>query len=92
MTRTAAREGLMLCSVCSMLNRSARGVEHAACARCGAYIHFRRPGSIQRAWAFLIAATILYVPANALPIMHSGSLYGMQSDTIMSGVVWLCMP
>jgi len=87
--RTAAREGLMLCDVCDLLNRRVDGVEHAACARCGANLHLRKPDSIARAWAFLIAATILYIPANVLPIMHSGSLYGVQSDTIMSGVMWL---
>jgi paraquat-inducible protein A len=89
MTRTAASEGLMLCDVCSLLNRRVEGMEHAACARCGAHLAMRRPDSIQRAWAFLIAASILYIPANALPIMHSGSLYGQQSDTIWSGIVWL---
>ena len=89
MTRTAASEGLMLCDVCSLLNRRVDGIDHAACARCGAHLATRRPDSIQRAWAFLIAAAILYVPANALPIMHSGSLYGQQSDTIWSGIVWL---
>ena len=89
MTRTAASQGLMLCTVCNQLNRGARGVEHAACSRCGANVFYRRPASIQRAWAFLAAATILYIPANALPIMHSGSLYGMQSDTILTGVLWL---
>lgn len=89
MTRTAASEGLMLCDVCSLLNRSVQGIEHATCARCGAHLAMRRPDSIQRAWAFLIAAAILYIPANALPIMHSGSLYGQQSDTIWSGIVWL---
>lgn len=89
MIRTAAAEGLMLCQVCDQLNRGAAGVEHAACARCGARLHLRRPDSIARAWAFLIAAAILYIPANVFPIMHSGSLYGLQSDTIWSGIVWL---
>lgn len=89
MIRTAASEGLMLCQVCDLLNRRVEGMEHAACARCGAQLHVRRPDSISRAWAFLIAAAILYIPANVFPIMHSGSLYGMQSDTIWSGIVWL---
>ena len=89
MTRTAAAEGLMLCDVCNLINHHAGSDAQLACARCGAHVHFRRPDSIQRAWAFLVAAAILYIPANALPIMHSGSLYGVQSDTIWSGIVWL---
>jgi paraquat-inducible protein A len=87
--RTALREGLVLCDVCDLLNRRAGDMEHAACARCGAYLHLRRKDSIARAWAFLAAAAILYIPANVLPIMHSGSLYGTQSDTILSGVLYL---
>jgi paraquat-inducible protein A len=40
-------------------------------------------------WAFAIAAMILYIPANTLPIMETSSLFGSQNDTIMSGVVYL---
>lgn len=59
------------------------------CRRCGAALHARKPNSIARTWAFLIAAYIMYVPANVLPIMKTGSLFGSQSDTIMSGIVYL---
>ena len=58
------------------------------CPRCGAALHLRRPDSVSRSWAFLIAAMILYVPANMLPMMKTSSLFGSQSDTIMSGVVY----
>jgi paraquat-inducible protein A len=37
----------------------------------------------------LIASYILFIPANLLPIMHTNSLFGAQSDTILSGVVYL---
>jgi paraquat-inducible protein A len=49
----------------------------------------RKPNSIARTWAFLIAAYILYIPANLMPIMETRSLFGDQGDTIMSGVVYL---
>jgi paraquat-inducible protein A len=49
----------------------------------------RKPDSIGRAWAFLIAAGLLYIPANVLPVMETGFLFGSQTDTIMSGVVYL---
>jgi paraquat-inducible protein A len=42
-----------------------------------------------RTWALLIAAWVLFFPANVLPVMVTGSLFGAQSDTIMSGVVFL---
>jgi paraquat-inducible protein A len=37
----------------------------------------------------LIAAYALYVPANLLPIMETRSLFGVQRDTILSGVAFL---
>jgi paraquat-inducible protein A len=86
---TAAEAGGLVCHACHLLNRQS-GVGHdLACARCGASLHVRKPDSIARAWAFLIAACVLYIPANVLPVMETGSLFGSQTDTIMSGVVYL---
>ena len=60
---------------------------HADCPRCGAALHRRRPDSVARAWAFLVAALILYIPANVLPVMYT-NMFGNGSDsTIMSGVI-----
>jgi paraquat-inducible protein A len=84
----AARAGLLLCSACEMLNRPVPGAD-IRCARCGGGLHWRKPGSLARAWAFLTAACILYIPANLMPVMESGSLFGSSSDTIMSGVRYL---
>jgi paraquat-inducible protein A len=61
--------------------------DRARCPRCGAALHRRRPDSIARTWAFLVAALIFYVPANVLPVMNT-RLFGKGSDsTIMNGVV-----
>lgn len=87
-TLTAADAGLLVCHGCGLLSRPAAGHD-LACARCGAGLHLRKPDSISRSWAFLIAAYVLYVPANVLPVMETGSLFGSQRDTIMSGVVYL---
>jgi paraquat-inducible protein A len=89
MTPTAARAGLLLCLACDLLNHPASADTPAACARCGASLHWRKPSSLTSSWAFLVAACLLYVPANALPVMDSGSVFGSQSDTIMSGVRFL---
>jgi paraquat-inducible protein A len=59
------------------------------CTRCGSPLHLRKPNSLARTWAFLLAALVLYLPANLLPVMHTSSLFGAQKDTIMSGVVYL---
>ena len=61
---------------------------HQSCARCGARLHHRRPDSVGRTWAFLLAAAILYIPANLLPVMYTHSLFGKEDDTIISGVVY----
>jgi paraquat-inducible protein A len=84
---TARAAGLLVCHACGRLNRPSAG--HARCARCGAALHLRRPDSLQRTWALLLAAAILYIPANVLPVMRTGSIFGSQSDTIMSGVIFL---
>jgi len=86
---TAASRGLAACHACGLLSRLAPQVHDAHCPRCGAALHTRKPHSIARTWALLIAASVLYIPANVLPIMHTGSLFGAQSDTILSGIVYL---
>ena len=87
-TLTAARRGLWLCQACQQLNRPGHG-DHVACARCGTALHARTPHSLLRGWMLLSLASILYIPANMLPVMESGSIFGYQSDTIISGVMFL---
>jgi paraquat-inducible protein A len=86
---TAAANGLLLCHVCGLLSRAPSDGGESHCPRCSAPLHFRKPNSVSRSWALLIAAYIMYIPANLLPIMKTGSLFGAQDDTIMSGVVYL---
>jgi len=86
---TAAQLGLCGCHTCNLVTKVEPGQRDAVCPRCGYHLHMRKPDSIARAWAFLIAGYILYVPANVMPIMHTSSLFGAQSDTIMSGVIYL---
>ena len=48
----------------------------------------RNPSSLQRTLALTIAATVLYLPANLLPIMRVESLTeGTEASTIVGGVV-----
>lgn len=89
MNATAASLGLAACHTCGLLSRPGPGLAHPHCPRCGSALHARKPNSIARTWAFLIAACVLYVPANLLPIMETGSIFGSQKDTILSGVVYL---
>lgn len=86
---TAERARLFTCHVCGLLCAPPAHAHEGDCPRCGARVHFRKPDSIARTWAFLVAAMVLYIPANLLPIMHTSSLFGAQHDTILSGVVYL---
>lgn len=57
------------------------------CPRCDSAVHRRKPNSLARTWAFLLAALIFYIPANIMPVMFT-SLFGSSSEnTIMSGVI-----
>jgi paraquat-inducible protein A len=85
----AARRGFVRCESCALLHRAAPGLREAGCTRCGARLHARKPASLQRTTAWLAAAAILYIPANLFPVMESGSLFLSQSDTILSGAIYL---
>lgn len=59
------------------------------CPRCHSKVRRRIPDSYQRTLALLIAATVLYLPANLLPIMTTVQLGAERTDTILSGVIHL---
>jgi paraquat-inducible protein A len=85
---TATKAGLISCHACGHVQQHVRSAAHLRCARCNARLHERHPDSISRTWALLIAAAVLYIPANLLPVMHTASLVGDEDDTIMSGIVY----
>ncbi len=86
---TARQLGLLSCHDCHLLVEPPKGEDHAlACPRCGANLHQRKPYSVSRTWGLVIAATILYIPANVLPMTITSSIAGVQADTIMSGVIY----
>jgi paraquat-inducible protein A len=83
---SAASRGLTSCHVCGLVQRITPG-HPARCPRCEARVHVRKPDSLSRTWALLLAAYVLYIPANLLPMMETRTIFGLQQDTIMSGVV-----
>lgn len=85
---TAARLGFVGCHVCGRVSAAGSGAA-PRCPRCGAHLHARRPDSVARTWALLIAAAIVYIPANIEPVMITSSIFGTQRDTILSGVAYL---
>jgi paraquat-inducible protein A len=49
-------------------------------------LHARKPDSLARTWALVIAAAILYVPANLYPVLTVMQLGAGQPSTILGGV------
>lgn len=84
----AARQSLASCHACNLVVKLPPAHAHGQCPRCGAALHLRKPDSIKRTWALMLAAMICYLPANLLPITRTTSLGHVQSDTIMSGVIY----
>ncbi len=89
---SAAQLGLQSCPACWLPSRPAAGAERGRCPRCGEELAFRKSGSLQRTWAFLIAAAVCYIPANLLPVLTTTTSGGADSDTILQGVVLLWSP
>jgi paraquat-inducible protein A len=86
---SGAQAGLASCETCGLLSRPARPGAPGHCPRCGSELEWRRHGSIQYTWAFVIAAAIMYIPANLLPVLKTNTAVSSDSDTILSGVIFL---
>ncbi|MEJ2234420.1 MAG: paraquat-inducible protein A [Syntrophobacterales bacterium] len=87
---TALDNLLVSCHSCHLVCKTTavHGKGEMICPRCGSVLHQRKPRSLSRTWALVIAAFIFYIPANVLPITKVTSLGHAQSDTIMSGVIY----
>lgn len=86
---TAAASGsLVPCRVCSLVSRrldESASVE-LACPRCGASLSQRKTKSLSTTWALVLAAYVLYVPANTLPVLNIVSFGRGDAATILDGV------
>lgn len=79
----AFHAGLAGCHTCGKVSPVSLG----DCPRCGEHLHLRKPNSIQRTIALMIAAAALYIPANVLPIMTVVELGEVTENTIISGMM-----
>jgi paraquat-inducible protein A len=80
--------GLIGCHVCGLVCRQTSR-QDSACPRCGSALERRKPDSVARTWALLIAAFMVYIPANVLPIMRTVSPGDIDDNTILTGIVEL---
>jgi paraquat-inducible protein A len=76
------------CHACGLVLAGGDGERgaHRRCPRCGAALHRRKPDSLARTAALVLTAAILYIPANAFPVMTVISFGHGEPDTILSGV------
>ena len=82
---------LIACEQCEQLVRSPAGHGHAAAlpALRQTPLHRRKPDSINRTWALILTAIILYIPANLLPVLTVISFGQGAPSTIVGGVIEL---
>lgn len=80
---SAAHEGLANCRSCHLLSHVSLG----NCPRCNDSLYLRSPNSIQRTLALIIAAILLYIPANIFPIMTTVLFNDKTASTIVGGVI-----
>ncbi|MEO8523926.1 MAG: paraquat-inducible protein A [Caldimonas sp.] len=66
---------------------SGKLIQH--CSRCGHVLRARKPMSVQRTWACVIAAAVLYIPANVLPVMTTVSALQREEHTLLGGILEL---
>jgi len=76
--------GAIGCETCGLV--SAPRPEDPDCPRCDSALHERKPNSVARTWALVIAAAVLYIPANYYPVLSVVQLGAGQPSTILGGV------
>ena len=81
--KTGLAQNLKLCKVCTALVP----VTQTQCSRCHTKVHLRQRNSVQNTLALLLAATVLYIPANLMPIMRTVSFGEEINSTIISGLI-----
>mgnify|MGYP001603869920 CR=1 FL=1 len=87
---------LLGCESCGLVTldipreRPASGAQ-LRCPRCRHVLRHEKPLSVQRTWACVVAAAVLYVPANALPVMSTTSAFDTSTHTLLGGIheLWI---
>ncbi len=86
------RPPVLGCDSCGLVSRNsvsardeAEGLEQR-CPRCHHPLHWRKPLSLQRTWACVLAAAVCYIPANTLPIMSTTSGFVEEEHTLLGGI------
>ena len=76
--------GAIGCETCGLV--SVPRPDEPRCPRCESMLHERKLNSVARTWALVIAAAVLYIPANYYPVLSVVQLGAGQPSTILGGV------
>ena len=89
-SETAREASLIRCHDCGKLSfdMSVGEDETQRCPRCRAALHSRKPRSLNRTWALVLAAGIFYLPANILPMMRVNFMGKPDDSTILDGIIY----
>ena len=89
-SETAREASLIRCHDCGKLSvdMCVGKKELQRCPRCRAVLHSRKPGSMNRTWALVLTAGILYFPANILPMMRVYFMGNPDDSTILDGIIY----
>lgn len=82
----AEQDRLRVCLAC---HYTGTPDERGRCPRCHSPLRHRRRHSLQKSWSALIAAMIMLIPANLLPISVIYLCGARSQDTILSGIASL---
>jgi paraquat-inducible protein A len=89
---TGRQLGLYSCATCGCVSQvtppHSTGTQ-LQCPRCATPLSRPRRASLQSTWAYLLAATVLYIPANVFPIMSTSSVFDKGQYTLLGGIVEL---
>jgi paraquat-inducible protein A len=86
--------GFLGCESCGLVSADVAVADPVAvlhCPRCGHVLHRTKPYALQRTWACVVGAAVLYVPANVLPVMVTTSALQRDEHTLLGGIheLWL---
>lgn len=87
---SALTASLTGCHTCNLVVHIDQNHHHRklSCPRCGSTLHPRIHNSLLVTWMLVALALLFYIPANLLPMTRVVGLGHVQSDTIMSGVIY----
>jgi paraquat-inducible protein A len=73
------------CEICGFVSEIGPATSHR-CPRCASAVHPRRRDSLARTWALVVAAAVMYVPANYYPVLTVMQLGAGAPSTIIGGI------